>query len=248
MKISIITINRNNADGLERTLRSIAAQLPALKGHELEHIVVDGMSTDGSLSRLIPELPSRIEISEPKGVYHALNVGVPLANGDIIGLLHAGDVYTDDNVLARIVETFVNNRETDFIWSDVTLGRRYYSGADFTPKILEIGYAPPHTSLFMRTGMASAMGKYDESFKVAADFEYFVRLFTHTDFKGQYLPGATVAMEPGGMSQLWRNRLWYNNSERLRSLRKNGLPASLWRVLSHYKIVLKGYLCSPKKT
>ncbi len=247
MKISIITINRNNADGLERTVRSIAAQLPALEGHELEHIVIDGQSNDGSLSRLIPELSSRIEISAPRGVYHALNVGVPLATGDIVGLLHAGDVYTADDILAQVVNTFKDNKETDFVWGDITLGRRYYSGAGFTPKLLESGFAPPHTSLYLRTSVARAMGQYDESFRVAADFDYFVRLFNNKAFHGRYIPRVMVAMEPGGMSQLWRNRLWYNNMERLRSLRKNGIPASRLRVLSHYTTVLKGYLCSPKK-
>lgn len=248
MKVSIVTINRNNASGLERTARSVAAQLGRMaKDHELEYIVVDGMSTDGSLENIPDELNPVILKASPQGVYNAINVGLCRGGGDIVGLLHSGDVYADDDVARGIADFFVSRPDVDFVWGDVSIGKRMYSGRDFTPKALVTGFAPPHPSLYMRRRVLNKIGKYDETYKTAADFEYFVRLFSDTSLKGEYIPVVMVDMQPGGASQKWVNRLITNNVERLRALKSHGLPASRLKLLAHYKHIIKGYLCSWKK-
>ena len=248
MKISLITINRNNAPGLKRTLASIREQLPkTAEEHTLEHIIVDGMSTDGSLSVVIPELNSRTISSEPKGVYNAINVGVREATGDIIGLLHSGDVFEAPDILHSVLETFSSEKSLDFIWGDVSIGRRLYSSKDFKPGSLETGFAPPHPSLYIRKEVYASTGPYDESYITAADFEYFVRLFSNPTLRGEYLPRNMVRMQPGGMSQSFSSRLTTNNRERLRALSSHGLRASRLMLLLHYKQVLKGYLCFYRK-
>lgn len=248
MKISIITINLNNAFGLRRTINSIATQVAHLApGGEIEHIIVDGESHDGSLDRLPRDLKSIVLSAPAKGVYNAINVGLDVVTGDIVGLLHSGDVYASPDALSIIAGRFMAPDNVDFIWSDVTVGKRFYSGKDFTPGSLLSGFAPPHPSLYMRRSVFEKAGKYDESFKVAGDFDYFIRLFHDPYIRGIYMPGALVQMEAGGLSQKFVNRVWTNNRERLRALRKNGLPASPWRIVTHYKNVFSGFLCSTKK-
>ena len=248
MKISIITINRNNAAGLGRTLRSIARQLKTLSPERtIEHIVVDGQSTDQSLHQLLPELNSQVIIAPPKGIYNAINLGIKQSTGDIIGLLHSGDAYIDDDILQTLAEHFETNPGDDFVWGDIIIGLRQYGAANFSPRKLTIGFAPPHPSLYLRRHVIDRIGLYNETYTTAADFEYFVRLFTYRSFTGSYLPLTMVKMQPGGTSQKFLNRLWLNNTERLRALSRHGLPANRLRLLAYYPIVLKGFICSSKK-
>lgn len=247
-KISVVTINYNERSGLKNTLQSVAAQQAMLPPDvELEHIIVDGESTDGSLNEVRPDLASQVIISPPKGVYNAINIGLDHTTGDIVGLLHAGDVYTSDDALALIVGRFESTDDIDFIWGDVTIGRRYYSGKKFKPEALETGFAPPHPSLYMRRSLLDRIGPYDERYHTAADFDYFVRLFTDTSLRAAYMPGALVSMEPGGRSASLRSRLWTNNRERLASLRSHGLKASPFALLKNYKNIVSGYLCPAKQ-
>ena len=248
MKISVITINRNNAQGLKRTLESISAQKKQFGDNVvLEHIIVDGESTDDSLSQLIPALESTVISTPPRGVYDAINHGISKATGDIIGLLHSGDVFAEDDTLATIVGTFEQDPSLNYLWGDITIGKRYYKGNDFTEKALKTGYAPPHPTLYMSREAVEIVGEYDVSYRVAADFEYFIRLFKSPQLKGRYTGRCLVVMEPGGLSQKLSSRLWRNNNEKLHALRHNGIPSSLWLLMARYKNIFKGFLCSSKK-
>lgn len=247
-KITIITINLNNIEGLKRTLASIAAQKKHLPdGVILEHILVDGESTDGSTSAIRSDLDTKVITTSPRGAYNAINVGLTTATGDIVGLLHAGDVYTTESTMALIVKTFTTDSTLDFTWGDVIIGHRYYSAKTFTSKVLTTGFAPPHPSLYMRRALLDTIGYYDEKYRNAADFDYFVRLFSDKTLVSAYIPKALVRMELGGRSQSLRSRLWINNYERLHSLRSHGFHSSPFRLLIHYKNIISGYLCSTKK-
>ena len=246
MKISLITINRNNAAGLARTCRSILAQEQVGTGFDLEHIVVDGASTDDSLKQILPGLNSIVLVSEPQGVYNAINNGLRKASGDVIGLLHSGDELAHPAVLAEVSDAF-GAGDMDYLWGDVRIGKRFYSGDDFNRKTLLGGFAPPHPSLYVSRNTFEQIGYYDENLHTAADYDYFVRLHLASNLKGRYLKEIIVNMEPGGLSQTLKNRLWHNNTERLASLRKNGLPASRLKLMTHYKKVIQGFLCSSKK-
>ncbi len=246
--ISVVTINHNNAKGLKRTLESVTAQRAYLPDAvTLEHIIVDGNSTDESLAWINSDIESKVIIVPAKGVYNAANVGLRQASGDIVGLLHAGDIYTTDEALSIIAGCFESDSCLDFTWGDVTIGHRYYRGKNFSVKGLTTGFAPPHPSLYIRRALLDTVGYYDETYENAADFDYFVRIALQSSLKGIYIPGAMVVMEPGGKSQTLRSRLFINNRERLTALRRHGLKTSHLKLLVNYKNVLAGYLCSHKK-
>lgn len=248
MKISIVTINRNNRDGLRRTLRSIAGQTAVGRPDvDVEHVVVDGESTDGSLDGLDSALGSIVRVCPPRGVYNAVNEGIKTTSGDIVGLLHAGDTYAGPEVLGRVLARFAESDAPDYVYGDVTIGRRYFKGDRLSRASVADGDVPPHPSLYMRRSAIEAVGLYDESYRNGADFEYFVRLAVNAALSGAYLPFVLVDMEPGGMSQSLRSRLVTNNVERVRALRKHGLPANPLRFFRHYVTALKGFVCSSKK-
>ena len=248
MKISLITINRNNAKGLKATLCSIAAQLAHLPADvELEHIIVDGESSDHSLSVIDPKLRSNLFVVPPKGVYNAINTGLTASTGDVVGLLHSGDTFSSDNILATVASYFEKNKNIDYIYGDAYVGRRFYQGEPLSVKMLTEGFAPPHLTLYVRRNVLDKHGLYDETYRIGADFDYFARLAVDSDLSGQYLPLTMVDMEGGGISQSLFSRLWTNNTEKMRALRKNRLPASRLAVLRHYSKVIKGYLCSSKQ-
>lgn len=243
MKISLITINRNNASGLRATLDSVARQLEALPaGVELEHIIVDGESTDGSAGVVDGRVGSMVVTAPPQGPYNAMNVGMRVATGDVIGLLHSGDCFTAADALAMIAARFMAGDAPDFVWGDVTIGgRRYYSGKKYTCGKLSTGYAPPHPTLYLSRKALHVVGYYDERYTIAADFDYFVRLLKSDGVEGTYMPGALVDMSAGGVSSNWRNVLWTNNREIRRILRSHGIKTTYLRLMSRYFSIVYGY-------
>lgn len=249
MKISLITINLDNRAGLERTIASVTPQIEALRNgeHEIEHIIVDGMSSDGSIDIITPQPWRKIIQAPPKGVYNAINRGISVATGHIIGLLHSGDIFTVPDILNSVADIFRDNPDVVYVQGDVMIGHRKYSSPDLNTHQLVRGFAPPHPGLYISSDWLKNVGLYDESYRIAADFDYYVRLALQPDIKGVFLNTVIVEMQPGGLSQKWSNRLWHNNSERLRSLRSHGLKSNRFRMMGHYTNVLKQYLCSSKK-
>lgn len=244
MKVTVITICLNNAGGLRATLESIASQVVP-DGVTVEHIVVDGHSADGSAD-LVDTTRSRLISAPPRGVYDALNQGITASTGDVVGFLHAGDVYSSPRSLATLVADFADP-STDFVWSDVTIGRRFFSGYDYTPDQLYEGAGPPHPSIYVSRRVIDRIGLYRTDYIVGGDFEYMVRLFRDPSLKGHYVTGPVIDMAPGGLSATLKARLYLNNRERIKTFRLHGIPFSWRRIFSHYKRVLQSFLCSPKK-
>lgn len=232
MKISIVTITRNNAEGLRQTLQSVYSQ----SFSDIEHIIVDGNSNDASAAVLAEaaELGSLVVKREPRGVYDAINVGLEHAHGGVIGLLHAGDVLDNENIISTISQAFAGNEHPDFVYGDVRIGKRLYSGQRASRQSLLSGFAPPHPSLFVTAGTMRAAGPYSTEYAISGDYEMFLRLFFNDALSGHYMPLVTTLMAPGGLSAKWRNRLFVNNRERLRALRSHNLPASPLRLLKRY--------------
>lgn len=242
MKISVITVTRNAGKAVEGTLRSVLAQKEA----DIELIVVDGASNDGTaeaVAETAADNLGRIKwMSEPDtGIYNAINKGIAMATGDVIGTLHAGDRFHHDRVLADVTSVLADGG-TAFVYGDVGYvdgesrvpTGRMYRAAGFRPSLLLGGFAPPHPSLYIRRDVVERVGGYRENYAVAADFEYFVRLMLIHGERGKYLREWMVDMAAGGLSSRWRNRLWANNVERLKALRENGLPANPLRLLRRY--------------
>lgn len=243
-KVSVVTVCKNAGELLLPTLQSLSEQ--KWGGLEVESVIVDGASTDGSvdtIKRFAAESGLAVRwVSEPdSGVYNALNKGIAMATGGIVGMLHAGDRYSDSELLRDLSRLFWGWPDLDYVYGDVRFvdfssGRRTraYSARRFSPRLLLNGFAPPHPSLYMRRELFDMVGPYREDYVVAADFEYFVRLMLGTTAKGLYLPRNMVDMEPGGLSSKIVNRLWTNNREKLRALRENGHRVMPLRLLLRY--------------
>lgn len=255
MQIAVITITRNNVEGLRRTITSVRCQTYA----DILHVIIDGDSTDGTAEVLDAERrngTAMVETAPPAGVYDAINRGIRVAldaGADVIGLLHAGDTYASDDVVAQVAEAF-DEGDIDFVYGDLHYSRagsdkvlRYYGAAHFTPAMLRQGYAPGHPTLYLTRRAAQVAGPYDTGFRVGVDFEMWLRLFEHTELRPRYLPLDMVCMDTGGLSQRWYSRLVTNNRERLRSFRMHGLPASHLNILRHYTHVLKSFICRKQR-
>lgn len=208
MKISIITSTWNSEATLRDTLESVLRQTY----HDFEHIVVDGGSKDGTMV-LVREYEPRYEgrlkyVSEPdKGIYDAMNKGIRMATGDVVGLLNSDDFYTSDDVLATVAATLKND-SLDAVYGDIHFVNdgdlkkcvRYYSSRPFRRWWMRFGFMPAHPSFYCRREVYMKYGTFDISYKVAADFECLLRLIFIHRIKTKYLPLDFVTMRTGGAS------------------------------------------------
>jgi glycosyltransferase involved in cell wall biosynthesis len=177
---------------------------------DYEHIIIDGQSNDDTISivkELEPLYDGRLKwISEKdRGLYDAMNKGVKMASGDIIGILNSDDFYTSNNILSQVVE---NIGELDAVYGDIhyvndrdlTKTVRYYSSSFFKPWMMRLGFMPAHPSFYCRKSIYLKYGLFDTSFKVAADFEQLLRLIFINRISIKYLPIDFVTMRTGGAS------------------------------------------------
>lgn len=245
-RITLITITRNNAQGLERTLTSVAKQ-----SHKpYEHIIVDGMSSDATDMVLSRDVASQAIIlrCEPRGVYDAINKGIEKSTGNIIGLLHAGDTFTSTDILDCVGKAFAVDPALAFVFGDIHFAKpdstrliRYYSAKNYRVENIAEGFSPPHPSLYIRTDVQRRVGLYKTHYKVSADFEMFARLFSDTTLKWKYMSMDMVTMVPGGLSSRLIHRLYTHNHERMMAFRENNITSSYWHIFKHYFKVLKSY-------
>ncbi len=220
-KVSIITVCYNAASTLEDTIRSVISQ----DYENLEYIIIDGQSTDGTVE-LIKKYSKSIKtfISEPdKGMYDALNKGIGMANGEIIGMLNSDDFYIDSKVISEIVSLmdsshadaayanlfYVDQKDTDKIV------RKWNSGPYKRKKFI-YGWMPPHPTFFVKKELYEKYGGFNLAFKSAADYELMLRFLYKHNAKTSYLPKFIVKMRVGGMSNAnLINRLKANREDKL---------------------------------
>lgn len=241
MKISIVTAVFNGAREIGATLASVEAQDYA----DIEHVVVDGASTDGTADRVRRD-GRRVAklLSEPdRGVYDAFNKGLALATGDVIGYLNAGDVYEGPGVIAAIAAQFAAP-DVEAVFGDVVITeagqtgkvlRRYRSGG-FTPHRLGWGFMPAHPTLFVRRATYDRVGPYDTSYRIAGDFELCIRLFVGQAVRYACLPQVLVRMPRGGLSNSgWRSK-WTITREMHRACRAHGIPTSYAKLFARFPV------------
>lgn len=205
--LSLITINFNNATGLERTIASVQEQN---KGFKFEHIIVDGASTDHSsiiIEQYTHALNNVISISEKDtGIYNAMNKGVRLASGSHIAFLNSGDVLANNNVLNNIGTAISGANGADFVYGDIrfvnVIGKvvRAWRAGSFRNSKLYYGWIPPHPMTTVRKNIIDEVGHFDEDFKISADYDIMLRILTRPQILVRYLAETVVYMEPGGVS------------------------------------------------
>jgi glycosyltransferase involved in cell wall biosynthesis len=221
MKITIITAVYNGGNLIAATLRSVARQ----DYGAIEHIVVDGASTDQTLDavRLNDGRVAMLISEADKGTYDAFNKGLRCATGDVVGFLNAGDTYTSSSAISKIAAEFAAHR-TQALFADVlivdahdqTRVVRRYSSKWFTPRAMVFGLMPAHPTLFLRREVYKVVGGYDTKFRIAADFEMCLRVFVKHSTSYRYIPEALVRMPRGGLS----NRGWRSKWEITREMNR----------------------------
>ena len=205
MRISVITAVFNRKDTIAQCVDSIRSQ----RWPNLEHIVVDGASTDGTWEWLQRNgLRGSVMSSEPdKGIYNALNKGLRKASGDVVGFMHSDDFFADDRVLEEVAQAF-QHHEVDAVYGDLDyvlskdasqVVRRWRSGG-FSVSKLRMGWMPPHPTLYVRRKVIERLGGFDERYKISADYDAVLRYFSSEGFTAHYIPQVLVKMRTGGAS------------------------------------------------
>lgn len=247
MKISVVTVSFNAAHTLGDTLDSVAAQTHA----KVEHILVDGASKDGTLevARRHGQHLARL-ISEPdRGIYDAMNKGLALATGEVVGFLNSDDIYADAEVLQR-VSMIMAKGGLDALFGDaefVSPSRpdhpvRRYRSDRFSPGRIGWGWMPAHPALFLRRSVFEHFGHFRTDYRIAGDFELVARIFHGGTLRYRHVPEVLVRMRTGGISTGgWRNTLLLNR-EVLRACRENGISTNLPKILSKYPAKLLEFL------
>ncbi|MFC2110142.1 glycosyltransferase family 2 protein [Bacteroidota bacterium] len=237
MKISIITVCYNSAATIEKTIQSVAAQTYK----NLEYIVVDGNSNDATLS-IIKKYDSVITkwISEPdKGLYDAMNKGIALATGDIVGILNSDDTFATETVLEEVAHFHANNTIDASVGNIVQHNKqgkilRKYLAKNWLPEKLKIGFMPAHPAIFFKRELFENYGTYALDFKIGADYELITRFFLKNKISWRYSGITTTAMLIGGVSSSGYESYKLITKEIAKALNRNNIE------FSYAKIFLRG--------
>ncbi|NQW43258.1 MAG: glycosyltransferase [Bacteroidetes bacterium] len=241
-KFSIITICYNAEKTIADTIKSVVEQ----NYPNIEYIIIDGGSKDLTLKAIEPyKYKIATLVSEPdKGLYDALNKGLKLATGDIIGLLHADDFYADNNVLAYIESLFEDNKTMECISSSVNIYKnnifnkqyRLYKATRFKLWQFRLGMQPPHPGFFFKKEVLQKVGLFNTNFKISGDFDWLLRTIKVNKAKVMYTPFISVSMRHGGVSSSGFKSTFLMNKENLKSIKANGLNSNLIIIYLKYFI------------
>ena len=272
MKVSLITACYNSAKTIKTAMDSVLAQ----KGVDIEYIIVDGGSKDGTVD-IIKEFASRSGrpaspgclvikwISEPdRGMYDAINKGIKMATGDIVGILNADDVLASDDTLAHIVSAFntdsyplaPDSSRIDAVYADIRFVKegetveavrkaetvRYCSAKRWRPWMFRFAAMVPHPSFYVRRECFERLGGYSLDYRICADFELELRYLYLAKLKAAYLPECVVVMRMGGMSTAgWRANMVINRED-LRALRAHGIWSCMPLIYLKYLFKIWGFV------
>ena len=262
MKVTLITACYNSAGTIRTAIESVLEQ----KGVEVEYIVVDGGSRDGTVD-VIRDFEQRLNvqpqthgfafkwISEPdRGMYDAINKGIAMATGDVVGILNADDVLADDETLSHIVEAFKDGvdcvyADIRFVASGATLDAlrsaktvRYCSAAKWKLWMFRFAAMVPHPSFYVRRECFARLGGYSLDYRICADFELELRYLYLAKLKAAYLPECVVVMRMGGASTAgWRSNVEINRED-LRALRSHGIWSCLPLIYLKYLFKIWGFI------
>lgn len=199
--ISLITVAFNSQDTILRTIKSISKQ----KNISFKHIIIDGYSTDNTVAIVKENYDKANIISETdKGIYDALNKGIKNTTGEIIGFINSDDTFYDENSLQHIVDAFDKN--TDCVFGDLIYTnkndkvKRVWKGSAFKKGAFLKGWMPAHPTFYCKRSIYEKIGLYDDSFKIAGDFELMLRFLEKHNIRSKYIPKTLVNMKVGGAS------------------------------------------------
>lgn len=226
MKISVVTAVFNRRETIATAMDGVNAQ----SGVQVEHIIQDGGSHDGTLD-IIHERsgPQTNLLSESdNGIYDAINRGIRRATGDVIGLMHSDDYFATPDVLSKVAQA-LKNPDIDGVYGDLTYVSnsdptrviRYWRAGPYDPAKLRRGWMPPHPTLYLRREIFDRWGLYDTSFQIAADYDAMLRYLVKGQIRLAYIPEVLVCMRTGGESNRSIGRLLRKSREDYRALQRN---------------------------
>lgn len=226
MRLSVVTAVRNRAGTIGASVASTLGQT----GVDLELVVQDGASTDGTLAEIARFDDPRIALVSERdgGIYDALNRGIARARGDVVGLMHSDDWFAAPDVLARVARVFADPA-VDGVYGDLDyvaaadparIVRRWRSGP-YDPGRLRWGWMPPHPTLYLRRAVYDRWGTFDTGFRIAADYEAMLRFLVRGGIRLAYVPDVLVKMRLGGESNRSLERMVLKSREDLRAMRRH---------------------------
>jgi glycosyltransferase involved in cell wall biosynthesis len=239
MRISIITATYNSSAHIADCVKSVNDQTY----NNIDHIIIDGASKDNTLE-IIKSIPNRVVkiVSEPdKGIYDAMNKGIKVATGDVIGILNSDDFFTSNDVIETVVEAFKNN-DIDALYGDVhfvhpnnlSKSVRYYSSAVFKPSLFRFGFMPAHPSFYMKRDCYEKHGLYALDYKIASDYDLLIRYLYKERIRYKYLKKDFVTMRTGGISTENFNSRVTLNKEIVKACKKYGIYTNMFLLSLKY--------------
>ena len=239
MKISIITATYNSEAHIADCVKSVNSQTY----DDIEHIIIDGASKDNTLE-IVKNIPNRVVkiVSEPdRGIYDAMNKGINLATGDVIGILNSDDFFTSNDVIETVVNAF-NNNDIEALYGDVhfvdpnDLNKcvRYYSSAIFKPSLFRFGFMPAHPSFYMKRECYEKHGLYALDYRIAADYDLLIRYLYKEKINYKYLKKDFVTMRTGGVSTENFNSRVTLNREIVKACKRYGISTNMFLLSLKY--------------
>lgn len=241
LKVSIITVVYNRKKTIARAIESVLKQ----SYQEIEYIIIDGCSTDGTVEILQTYNDGRISklISEPDGgIYSALNKGLQLATGDVVGFIHSDDFLAHENVVAQLASVFEKDETCDMVYGDLSFFdsenidkvTRNYSSKFFKTWMMRFALQPAHPTVYARKRVYETVGGFNENYRISADFDWLLRFFWFTKYNFQYLPITMVNMQQGGASTGGLKSMIKHNREDLEILKSHGIFSNWLFVIAKY--------------
>lgn len=236
MKISVITAVYNRRETVQQALESVFSQ----SYPNVESVVIDGRSTDGTVS-VLEALRKKIDVfisEKDDGIYDALNKGIKHSTGDVIGFLHADDVFEDVKVIERIALAF-QDPTIDAVYGDLVYVRhddlsqviRYWKSGVFNVATLSRGWMPPHPTFYVRRAVYDRLGVFDTRYRIAADYDTVLRFLAFGKIKVAYIPEVLVRMRAGGISNRSLKTIVRKSLEDIDVLRRNKV-GGFWTLVS----------------
>ena len=237
--VTIITIVSNNVSTIRNAVQSIAYQ----DYDNIEHIVIDNCSTDGTLAAVNEQVKDlSLVISEPdKGIYYALNKGIELSHGEIIGFLNSDDVLKNRKVISTIVSELQSSK-SDAVYGDLQYFSkkfpnkiiRIWKAGNYSKRKIEFGWMPPHPTFYTYKYLYDQYGFFDVSYQISSDYDMMIKLLYQNNLQATYIPKVLVKMQSGGISTSIQS-LWLKTKEDFLIMKKNNF--TLFTLF--YKIVRK---------
>jgi glycosyltransferase involved in cell wall biosynthesis len=247
LKVSIITVVRNNQYTIKDAINSVLNQTYS----NIEYIVIDGFSTDGTVD-IIKSYGSSIDkfISQKDdGIYDAMNKGIKMATGDIVGILNSDDFYINNSVIENIVNEF-QKKDFDSVYANLVYVKssnlnkvvRYYDSSHFSPKKFAYGWMPAHPTFFVKRDIYVKYGLFKTNYKISADYEILARFIGKYKITYSYINKTIIKMRLGGVSTNGLKNSFILNQENIRACRENGIYTNWLMIISKYPKKIIGLL------